>query len=329
MNLRDSGVTVIVANRPDSANGRRAVDAGFAPLPIEDAVARADLVIVALPDEAHAAVWSERIAPHLCAGAIVGFLPGFSVHFGLVDPSPGVGTIMVAPKGPGATLRDRFVGGQGIPCLFAVHREVADGADTGERASTSVSAEAIGLAWANGIGCSRAAIVFTSFAHETETDLFGEQAVLCGGLSELIVAAFEVLVDAGYPAELAYLECCQEVKQVADLVYERGLAGTMAAISNTAEFGASKAGPTLVDDALRGRLRTLLSEVRDGTFARTMCGDYNAGFPWFEARRRARREHALEPAGAAVRAWFPWLGNTDAESDASGDPPRLSGASHT
>jgi ketol-acid reductoisomerase len=296
LNLRDSGVTVLVANRPDTPNGRRAVDCGFSPLPIEDAVEQADLVIVALPDEAQPGIWEERIAPRLQSGAIVGFLHGFSIHYELILPPNEIGVIMVAPKGPGRTLRMRFEAGQGIPCLFAVHQD-----------SPAHDAEAVGRGWAAGIGCTRAAIVPTTFAHETETDLFGEQAVLCGGMTQLILVAFETLVEAGYPPELAYMECCQEVKQVADLVYERGLAGMTEAISNTAEFGAYRAGPRLVDKAVRRRMAELLDEVRDGRFAATLREDHAAGFPWFRQQREELRRHPIEQAGAAVRAWMPWL----------------------
>lgn len=296
LNLRESGIEVIVANRPDSANGRRATACGFEPLPIEDAVLRADLLIIALPDELHADVWRDRIAPHLRAGTIVGFLHGFTIRYDLISPPEDVGVIMVAPKGPGRTLRRRYEQGLGIPCLFAVHQD-----------SPAGEAEAIGLAWAAGIGCARAAIVYTTFADETETDLFGEQTVLCGGMTELILAAFETLTEAGYPPELAYMECCQEVKQVADLVYERGLAGMMKAISNTAEFGAHRAGPVLVDDVARRRMKAILAAVRDGSFANALREDHAQGNPWFTEQRERIRRHSIEPAGEAVRSWMPWL----------------------
>jgi ketol-acid reductoisomerase len=300
LNLRDSGVSVLVANRPDTANGRRAVACGFDPLPLEEGVERADLTIIALPDEAQPAVWTDRIAPHLKPGGIAGFLHGFSIRYRLIRPPDDIGVIMVAPKGPGRTLRQRFEGGQGIPCLFAVHQD-----------SPAGDAEAIGRAWAAGIGCARAAIIPTTFADETETDLFGEQAVLCGGMTQLVLAAFETLVEAGYAPELAYMECCQEVKQVADLVYERGLAGMTEAISNTAEFGTYRAGPDLIDEAVRRRMRAILEEVRDGRFAAAMREDYAAGFPWFSRQRRALAEHPIETAGQAVRSWMPWLGGAD------------------
>jgi ketol-acid reductoisomerase len=308
LNLRDSGIRTIVASRSDSAGGRRARDDGFEPVPIEDAVGAADLVIVALPDEVQPACWAERIGPNLRSGSTVGFLHGFAIRYGGIVPGPDVGVIMVAPKGPGATLRRVYVEGRGIPALLAVDRESPRG-----------DAEALGLAWANGIGCARAAIVFTTFADETETDLFGEQAVLCGGMTELIVAAFETLVAEGYPPELAYLECCHEVKQVADLVYERGLAGMMRAISNTAEFGAYSSGPVLIDDAVRARMRDLLTSIRDGNFAGTLQRDHASGFPWFNEQRDRLSTHDIEQAGTIVRGLMPWLG-----SEAGDEGPRPS-----
>jgi len=305
MNLRDSGLDVVVANRRDSANGRHAADCGFEPLEISDAVGRADLVVLSLPDEVQPEVYERRIAPHLRPGAVVGFLHGFNIRYGFIKPADGVGVVMVAPKGPGATLRRLYTEGRGLPCLFAVHQDVP-GAEAGDGAS------ARGLAWANGIGCARAAIVPTSFADETETDLFGEQAVLCGGLSGLVLAAFETLCEAGYPPELAYLECCHEVKQVADLVYEHGPAGMYEAISTTAEFGCYRAGASLIDDGVRARMADLLREIRDGTFAKALRADHEKGSPWFEKQRTAARRHPLEKAGLFVRSLMPWLaGNGD------------------
>ncbi len=298
LNLRDSGLDVVVANHTDTPNGRHAVECGFDPLAIPDAVGRADLVVMGLPDEAQPELYESLIAPHLREGAVVGFLHGFNIRYGFINPAAGVGVVMVAPKGPGTTLRKLFTEGRGLPCLFAVHQEVA---------ATGTTARAIALAWANGIGCARAGIVPTSFADETETDLFGEQAVLCGGLSAMIDAAFQTLCDAGYPPELAYLECCHEVKQVADLIYERGPAGMYEAISNTAEFGTYRAGATLIDDAVRGRMADMLAEIRDGTFANALRQDHKKGSPWFERRRDEARSHPIEEAGRVVRSLMPWL----------------------
>jgi len=264
-------------------------------------VALGDLVVFALPDEQHERLWPAKVEPNLRPGCVAGFLHGFSIHFGLVRPRPDLGVVLVAPKGPGHTLRQRFVEGLGLPCLFAVHQGGRD----------ALATRAIGLAWAAGIGSARAAIVETTFAAEAENDLFGEQAVLCGGMMALMRAAFETLVRAGHPAEVAYFECCQELKQVADLVYERGLAATDRAISNTAEFGAFVAAERLVDEAMRNKLDALLSAVRDGSFARRFKADADAGFPWLNARRAEAAAHPIERAGEQARAWLPWLSNKD------------------
>lgn len=296
LNLRDSGLDVRVANRRDSANGRRAIEAGFDPLSIENAVRDAALIIIALPDELHGQLYETQIQPHLAPSATVGFIHGFSVRYGMVKLTSHVGVVMVAPKGPGTTLRHRFLDGHGIPCLLAVHQQ-----------STTGDAESLALAWANGIGCARSGIIYTTFADEAETDLFGEQAVLCGGMTWLILAAFETLVEAGYPPELAYLECCHEVKQVADLVYERGIAGMTKAISNTAEFGAYDAGPKVVDDHVRASMQAMLEQIRSGEFAMKMNTDHSTGFHWFAQQRETIQKHAIEAAGRRVRALMPWL----------------------
>jgi ketol-acid reductoisomerase len=301
LNLRDSGVLVAVGSDPGRAGWARSEADGFRPLPIEKAAASSDLVVLALPDEMHEGLWRDRLAASVRPGAVVGFLHGFSIHFGFVQVPQSMGVVLVAPKGPGHALRRRFEEGVGLPCLFAVHQGGADAAAT----------RAIGLAWAAGIGGGRAAVVETTFAVEAETDLFGEQAVLCGGMMSLMQAAFDTLVRAGYPADVAYMECCQELKQIADLAYERGLAGTRTAISNTAEFGAFVAGDRLVDDTTRTKLDALLAEVRDGSFARRFRDDAQAGFPWMSRRRAAAAQERIERAGASVRRWMPWLGGRE------------------
>ncbi len=270
-----------------------------------------DLIILSLPDETHGEVYREAIAPSARPGTTIGFLHGFSVRFGQVAPRPDLGVVLVAPKGPGTTLRERYQRGQGIPALIAVERESPRG-----------DARSLALAWANGIGCARAGILETTFAHETETDLFGEQTVLCGGLMGLVVAAFETLVAAGYPPELAYIECCHEVKQVADLVYARGLSGMRAAISNTAEFGAFTAAPRVVDEGVRRTFAAILDEIRDGRFATRMLADHAAGDPWFAAQRREGERHPIEEAGERVRSLMPWLANeTPARPNPRTSPP--------
>lgn len=309
LNLRDSGLHVTVGNRPDTANFIRAEECGFDTKPITQAVRESDLVIIALPDEIQPEVYSHQIAPNLRPGSSIGFLHGFCIRYGLIKPAENIGVILVAPKGPGTTLRQRYTQGLGLPCLFGVEQE-----------SPQSDAEAIGLAWAGGIGCARAGIILTTFAAETETDLFGEQAVLCGGMTSLILAAFETMVEAGYPPELAYLECCHEAKQVTDLVYERGLAETMKAISNTAEFGTHTAGPILIDDDVRQRMKTLLREIQDGTFAKTMTDDHAAGAPWFEKQREQLAQHPIESAGEVIRSL-----TADRPASAAEDSPRSDG----
>ena len=306
LNIRDSGCHVIVGNRLDTAGADRARKDGFEPVPIPEAISCSDLFIVALPDEVHGDAWAELIAPHLKPGHTAGFLHGYSIHFGHVSPPGNIGAILVAPKGPGHTLRQRYVEGTGIPCLFAVHQQ----GDHGQ-------AEELGLAWAAAIGCARAAIIRTTFKDETETDLFGEQAVLCGGITALMLTAWELLVEAGYPEDLAYMECCQEVKQVADLAYAHGPSAMMDAISNTAEFGSYVAGPLLIDETVRQRMRELMDDILSGAFARKMADDRSAGFPFYSASRKALAEHPIEKAGSTVRSWMPWLAD---DAGTPGDP---------
>jgi ketol-acid reductoisomerase len=296
LNLRDSGIQVVVGSRSEGSSGKLARESHFQCVSIEEAARRADLVVIAVPDEVQPEVFAASIEPNLRPDATLGFLHGFAIRFGLIRPPKGIGAILVAPKGPGTILRHRFVAGQGIPCLMAIHQD-----------SSAGDARAVALAWAQGIGCARAGIIETTFADETETDLFGEQAVLCGGMTGLILAAFEELIRAGYPPEIAYMECCHEVKQIADLVYARGLAGMMKAISNTAEFGAYQAGPFLIDDEIRQRMRNILTNIRNGSFASHMRDEYTAGFAKFNQQRAALASHAIESAGETVRSLMPWL----------------------
>ena len=300
LNLRDSGIDVRVAGRPGSEARGRATRDGFATEETHDAAGQSDLVILALPDEAHAEVWARDVAPAIRPGQVAGFIHGSSVHFGLVRPAAGIGIVMVAPKGPGTTLRARYQQGQGIPALLAVQQE-RDAVGGGP------TAHALACAWAAGIGCGRAGVVRTSFEAEAVTDLFGEQAVLCGGMMGLAQAAFETLVEAGYPPLLAYTECVHEIKQVADLLYARGPAGMRRAISNTAEFGTYRAAPAIADEHVRTTMRRRLGEIRSGAFTRRMQSDHDAGAPWFRAAREAAAAHPMERAGADVRALMPWL----------------------
>ena len=295
-NLRDSGVSVVVANRADSENGKRATADGFTPVSIPEAVGAGDLIIMALPDETHRRVFEESIAPGLTRDKTLGFLHGYSVRFGHVVAPEGVGVVMVAPKGPGTLVRSLFVEGRGLPCLFAVEQE-----------NGSNNAESLGLAWAAAVGCGRAGVIRTTFATEAESDLFGEQAVLCGGVMALVLAAFEIMIENGYPPEIAYIECCHELKQVVDLLYARGPCGMNAAISNTAEFGEYETIAQLDDDHLHGHMRTILERIRNGAFAERMAVDVSAGSAGMNAARERLADHPIEEAGRAVRALMPWL----------------------
>lgn len=299
-NLRDSGVTVIVANRSDSANGQLAKQHGFDPLPVDEAVKQADVVIVTLPDEVQPDVYEKSIKPNLRPGMALGCTHGFNVHFKTIAPPGDVDVIMVAPKGPGHTVRSEFEGGGGVPCLLAVHQDA------------SGKAVDIAMAWAIGVGGGKGGILKTSFKNECETDLFGEQAVLCGGLSAMIKAGFEVLTEAGYPPELAYFEVCHELKLIIDLIIRGGLNYMRYSISNTAEFGDYHTGPKIVDEQTKQRMRQVLADIQSGKFAKTFRDDYAAGFPVFKANREKDRNHPVEQVGKELRAMMPWLNPVEA-----------------
>src|SRR5947199_9852516 len=252
LNLRDGGVKVIVANRKDSSNGRLAVEHGFDPLSVEDAVKAADHIIITLPDEVQPEVYQKSIAPHLRAGKSLGATHGFNVHVETVVPPKEVDVLMVAPKGPGHLVRSEVERGGGVPCLLAVYQ------------TPSGNARNIGLAWARGIGGARSGVIETTFKDECETDLFGEQAVLCGGLSALIKAGFETLIEAGYPEEMAYFECVHEVKLIVDLIYQGGLDYMRYSISNTAEYGDLTRGPRLINDATKAEMKQILTQITSG-----------------------------------------------------------------
>ena len=302
LNLRDSGVRVIVANRPDSANGQRAAEHGFAPLPVADAVGQADVVVIALPDEAQPSVYAQSIAPHLRDGMTLVFVHGFNIHFKTIQPPAGVSVVMVAPKGPGHALRSEFERGGGLPCLMAVEQDA-----TAPAPGSGYSAADLALAYAIGIGGGRGGILKTTFAQECVTDLFGEQVVLCGGISELIKNAFETLVEAGYPPELAYFETCHEVKLVVDLIVKGGLTYMRHCISNTAEFGDYYTGPKIIDGQTKARMKAALEHIQDGGFAEAFRKDYEDGFKWFHQQRGATAGHGVEVVGKQLRAMMPWL----------------------
>src|SRR5512142_1321870 len=269
-NLRDSGVNVIVAQREGSANYRIATEAGFKPVSVEEAVKQADLIIDTPPEEVQPEVNNRAIAPNLRAGQTLGATHGFNIHFKTIVPPKDVNVIMVAPKGPGHLLRSEFEKGGGVPCLLAIYQDATK------------TAKQIGLAWARGIGGARAGVIETTFKDECETDLFGEQAVLCGGLSALIKAGFETLTEAGYPPEMAYFECVHEVKLIVDLIYQGGLDYMRYSISNTAEYGDLTRGPRLINDNTKKEMQKILSEITSGQFAKEWRGEYEAGLKNFK-----------------------------------------------
>ena len=295
LNLRDSGVRVVVAQRPGGTNHSRALADGFTPVTVGQAVDAADLLILTLPDETAGTVFADEISSVLRPKQALGFVHGFNIRYGLIAPPPEVDCIMVAPKGPGTLLRSLYLEDRGLPALLAVERDA-----TGQ-------ALPIALAWAKGIGATRAGVARTTFAAETEADLFGEQVVLCGGVTALMTAAFETLVEAGYEPELAYLECVHELKQVVDLIYESGLAGMRRRISNTAEYGDLTRGRRIINESARREMRAILDEVRSGAFAREWIAECGRGMPNLKRLFQKDADGAMEKAGQAVRRLMPWL----------------------
>ncbi|UCE59504.1 MAG: ketol-acid reductoisomerase [Phycisphaerales bacterium] len=288
LNLRDSGTRVTIGQRPGKSFDQAKAD-GFRPIPIPDAVPKGDLVIIALPDETAAEVYKREIAAGLRSGQALGFVHGFNIRFGLITPPDGVDVVMVAPKGPGSLVRSTYVEGKGLPALIAVHKD-----NTG-------NAKRIALAWAACLGATRAGAIETTFETETDTDLFGEQVVLCGGVEELMTAAFETLVDAGYEPAFAYLECVHELKQIVDIVYAEGLSAMCKRISNTAEYGGMTRGPRIVTDETRAEMKRILEEVRNGQFAKEWLAEHKEGTPKLRSTRDAGATSLLEQAGKAVR----------------------------
>lgn len=295
LNLKDSGVNVIVGLYPGSKSIAKAEAAGLTVKNVADAAKAADLIMILLPDEVQKTIYTNEIAPNLEPGNILAFAHGFNIHFGQVLPPADVDVIMVAPKGPGHLVRRTYEQGQGVPALFAVYQDA-----TGKARDRA-------MAYAKGIGGTRAGILETTFREETETDLFGEQAVLCGGLSALIKAGFETLIEAGYQPELAYFECLHEVKLIVDLVVEGGLATMRDSISNTAEYGDYTRGPRVVTAQTKAEMKKILSEIQSGQFAREFVLENQAGKPGFTAMRRQEAEHPIEEVGKDLRAMFSWL----------------------
>ena len=295
LNMREAGVTdVVIASRP-GPSAKKAEAAGFKVMTVAEAAAWADVMMCVVPDELQADLYKAEIGPHLKQGAALMFAHGFNIHFRLIEPRADLDIIMVAPKGPGHTVRGEFQKGGGVPCLIAVHQD------------SSGNAHDLGLAYASAIGGGRAGIIETTFREECETDLFGEQSVLCGGLVELIRAGFETLVEAGYAPEMAYFECLHEVKLIVDLIYEGGIANMRYSISNTAEYGDYVTGPRLIDAGVKARMKEVLDDIQSGRFARNWVQENQAGQPYFKATRRKSSEHQIEEVGAKLRAMMPWI----------------------
>ncbi len=294
-NLRDSGVQVVVGQRPGSKNHELAVSHGFKPVSAAEATKQGDLINILLPDEVQADVYRDEVVDNLEPGNVLMCSHGFNVHFGQVEAPKGVDMLLVAPKGPGHLVRSEYVKGGGVPCLIAMDDNASDETLT------------LGLAYAKGIGGTRAGVIRTTFAEETETDLFGEQVVLCGGLSQLIKAGFETLVEAGYQPEMAYFECMHEVKLIVDLFYEGGLSYMRYSISNTAEYGDYSRGPRIVTDETKQEMKRILEEIQSGQFAREWILENKAGAPAFKASRRRDRNHGVEQIGRQLRKMMSWI----------------------
>lgn len=295
LNLKDSGLDVVVGLRKGSGSWAAAEEAGLEVCTVAEACAKADVIQVLLPDEVQGKVYREEIAPHLTTGKALMFSHGFNIHFNQIVAPADVDVLMVAPKSPGHLVRWMYQEGKGVPALVAVHQDY------------SGRAKDLGLAYAKGIGCTRAGVFETSFREETETDLFGEQVVLCGGLTELMKAGFETLVEAGYAPEMAYFECVHELKLIVDLIYQGGLSMMRYSVSNTCEYGDYTRGPRLITDETRKEMKKILHEIQTGQFAKEWMLENQANQPMFTAMKRREREHQVEKVGAELRKMMPWL----------------------
>ena len=296
-NLKDSGVAeVAVALRSDSSSRAKASNAGFKVMDVAEASQWGDVIMMLTPDELQADIYADEIAENIRPGAAIAFAHGLNVHFNLIEPRTDIDVFMVAPKGPGHTVRSEYVRGGGVPCLIAVHQD------------SSGNAHEIGLSYASAVGGGRSGIIETTFQEECETDLFGEQAVLCGGLCELIKAGFETLVEAGYAPEMAYFECLHEVKLIVDLIYEGGIANMNYSISNTAEYGEYVTGPRIITDENKAEMKRVLEDIQAGRFTRDWMVENKARQTSFKATRRRNAEHPIEQVGAELRAMMPWIG---------------------
>jgi len=294
-NLKDSGVDVVVGLREGSGSWKKAEQAGLTVKTVPEAVAAADVVMVLVPDELQQKLYEEQIVPNIRQGAGIAFAHGFNIHFQLIQPREDLDVFMIAPKGPGHLVRTTYVDGGGVPSLIAVQQDA------------SGRAKDVALSYAVAIGAGRAGVIETSFREETETDLFGEQTVLCGGLTALVQAGFETLVEAGYAPEMAYFECLHEVKLIVDLMYEGGIANMRYSISNTAEYGDVTRGPRIVSDQTKAEMRRILKEIQSGAFAREFILENQASSPTLKANRRLSQEHEIERVGERLRGMMPWI----------------------
>jgi len=294
-NLKDSGADVTVGLREGSGSWAKAEKAGLKVKNIADAVADADVVMILAPDEKQAAMYKESVEPHIKQGAALMFAHGFNIHFGFIEPRADLDVFMVAPKGPGHLVRSTFQGGGGVPCLIAVHQD------------SSGKAKELALSYASAIGGGRAGIIETTFREETETDLFGEQAVLCGGATSLVQAGFETLVEAGYAPEMAYFECLHELKLIVDLMYEGGIANMRYSISNTAEYGDLTRGPRIVTEQTKAEMKKILGEIQSGEFAREWMAEANTGGKHLPELRAKAADHQIEAVGTKLRDMMPWI----------------------
>jgi ketol-acid reductoisomerase len=296
-NLRDSGIKVIVGLRKDGGSWKKAETAGFTVLEPAAAARQADIVMMLTPDELGPELYQREIAPGMRDGKYLAFAHGFNIHFKGIVPQPGLNVFMVAPKGPGHLVRSEFQKGRGVPCLLAIHQD------------PSGDTRAVGLAYAKAIGGTRAAVLETTFKEETETDLFGEQSVLCGGLTELIRAGYETLVEAGYSPEMAYFECLHEVKLIVDLIYEGGIANMRYSISNTAEYGDMTRGKKVIGPEARQAMKQILADIQSGKFAHEWMEEHRVGQPHFRELRKEAETHSVEEVGKTLRSMMPWLGS--------------------
>ena len=294
-NLKESGFNIIVGEVPGGENEKKAKDAGFEVADAATVVKKADVVVMLLPDELQGGIYRASVGPNLRKGAYLMFAHGFNIHFGQIVPRPDVNVFMVAPKGPGHLVRAQYVKGEGVPALIAVHQDPAG------------NTKDVALAYAAGIGAARAGVIETNFREETETDLFGEQAVLCGGATALVMAGYETLVEAGYSPEMAYFECVHELKLIVDLIYEGGISTMRYSISNTAQYGDLTRGPRVVSPETKAEMKRILEEIQSGAFAKEWMLENQANRPVFNALTRRGEEHPIEEVGRRLRALMPWM----------------------